>query len=109
MSNPCVTLSEEFYYLIQDWNSSFRFECIPLNISGFTNIKDKINTNKIIEDIIAKSEVCPILMVNLCKENIRLTSCGHAFSKDIERWISEKRTCPLCRSPQNLSELSKYN
>ena len=109
MSDPCITLSQEFYYLSSDWCSSFRFE-----FTSFDNIEDvnssgQLNINKMIEDILAREELCPVLMVNLNKENIRITTCGHAISTDVERWINEKNTCPMCRHYQTLSGLSRYS
>lgn len=99
MSQPCVTLSHEFFNLYKEENDSFRFEFIPSMISS----------TKIIEDILAKNETCPVLMVSLTKENIRLTKCGHAFSSSIEKWISEKGTCPICRNKLTISDISRYN
>jgi len=109
MSDPCVTLSQEFYYLNSDWCSSFRFEFTSLDTIKDVRSSGQLNINKMIEDTLARQEVCPVLMVDLCKENIRITSCGHAISVGVERWIDDKRTCPMCRHYQTLSELSRYS
>ena len=99
MSNPCVTLSEEFFNLYNDTYKSFRFDF---------KIGPSISSNKIIDDLLSRKEMCPVLMVELTKENIRITSCGHHISVGVEKWIDEKKTCPMCRNPQGLSDLSRY-
>jgi len=101
MSDPCVTLSDEFYYLNRESSRSFRFECLVVN-----SYKNPNNDN--FDVVLNKHENCPVFMIPLTKENIRITSCGHAISSGVERWIEEKGTCPMCREPQNLESLCSY-
>ena len=105
MSDPCSTLSNEFYYLIKDWCKNYRFECVPVNT---TRPSDIIKINKKIEDVLADGGTCPVSMLELNTENIRLTMCGHAFSSEIEVWIDKKGTCPVCRQNVDLSGLYSY-
>jgi hypothetical protein len=100
ISDPCCTLSEEFVNLNQ--YKSFQFELKMKN-----SPKNK-NNNSYIQELINKNELCPVTMVPLTKDSIRLTSCGHAISKDVEKWIVDKKTCPMCRAPQTLDKLSKW-
>jgi len=96
MTEPCVTLTEEFFYLNEERYKSFK---IDLGLPS---------ANKNIEELIAKGETCPISTLELTRESIRVTTCGHAFSRDVERWISQKGNCPICRAPQTIGGLSKW-
>jgi hypothetical protein len=104
MSEPCVTLPLEFFNLNKEFNKSFSFE---LNLNHPIQ-QVSINTNLHILEFITKGETCPISMHLLTKNTIRVTSCNHAFSKDVEKWIIEKKSCPVCRAPQTLESLSKW-
>jgi len=100
MSEPCYTLPVEFLNLYEDENKSFRFE-IKMALRP-------IGKNSQLQEFITKGEACPVTTLPLTRESIRLTSCGHAISKDVEKWIDEKKTCPMCRASQTLNSLSKW-
>jgi len=101
MSKPCVTLQREFFNLYTEECSSFRFNFVT------SDSKSHKYSNKDIDELIAKNETCPVFMVGLTRANTRITSCGHVISVDVEKWINEKGTCPLCRKSQKLSDLSR--
>jgi hypothetical protein len=96
ISEPCVILTEEFFYLNHEVYNSFKIDLEQQPI------------NKYIKELIAKGETCPISTLLLTRGNIRITTCGHAFSKDVEKWISQKGNCPVCRAPQSIGGLSKW-
>ena len=105
MSEPCATLPIVFLNLNDNVYKSFRFE---LNSTKVSEVQPHITPNSHMQDLINKNENCPIAMIPLTKNNIRITSCGHAFSKDIEKWIVDKETCPVCRSYQSMDTLAQW-
>ncbi len=51
-----------------------------------------------LEGIIAKKELCPIMMDALTKENACITPCGHFFQYEaICKALEKKDECPTCR------------
>ena len=103
MSEPCVTLPEAFLNLNTDPYKSFRFELVVSK-----HISEIRGPNVKIQGFLTKNESCPISMTQLSRHNIRLTSCGHAFSNAVEKWIIEKGSCPICRSSQSIDTLSHW-
>ena len=97
MSEPCYTLPIIFLNLNTEYYKSFRFELIV-----------RIVTNIRIQALIDKNESCPVSMIPLTRCNTILTSCNHAFSKNVEKWISEKGSCPVCRSSQKMDTLTRW-
>jgi SUMO ligase MMS21 Smc5/6 complex component len=55
----------------------------------------------LINDAVAKKDVCPITMEQFDLSSTELTSCYHLFEKDaIETWLSDKNNkskCPVCK------------
>lgn len=102
MSEPCYTLSDKFFKLKDDIYKSFRFE-LKIKYSP----KNK-HSNSYIQELISNNEVCPVTFVPLTRSSIRITSCGHAISNEVEKWIVDKKTCPICRAPQTLDKLTKW-
>jgi hypothetical protein len=105
MSEPCFTLPEAFLRLNSDTYKKFRFELV---LSKPAHVTRTITHNSRIQEIINNHESCPISMIPLTRNNIRITSCGHAFSSSVERWISDKGSCPFCRSAQSMDTLSRW-
>jgi hypothetical protein len=105
MSEPCFTLHEAFLRLNTDTYKKFRFELVVSKLMPVENI---ITSNSHIQNLIDKNETCPVSMIPLTRYNTRITSCGHAFSSSVERWISEKGSCPVCRSAQNIDTLLRW-
>lgn len=65
--------------------------------------------NGYLEALFAKEEACPITCEELGKQTAVLTPCGHALSRLVgERWIQEKRSCPVCRSPCAVQDLLQW-
>lgn len=70
-----------------------------------------ISTIGTIEDIasIPKEETCPICMDLLQeKETVyAMKKCHHYFCKEcIETWVSENKTCPVCKTDLQISSIS---
>ena len=54
--------------------------------------------NLLIEDAISKKQDCSITLEPITKENAKVTSCYHVFSKDaIENWLISHTICPICK------------
>jgi hypothetical protein len=105
MSEPCFTLPEAFLRLNTDQCKKFRFELV---VSRPATVERVITSNSCIQDLIDKNESCPVSMIPLTRYNTRITSCGHAFSSSVEKWISEKGSCPVCRAAQSMETLSRW-
>ena len=55
------------------------------------------------------SFICPICLDGK-DENLTTTHCGHIFHKPcLKRWMRIKPTCPVCRSPCELSIDVRFN
>lgn len=69
--------------------------------------------NGYIENLLAKGETCPIMMIPLTRENARITPCGHTMTIDAaEHWLkgadADASVCPMCRNPCRLNQLQTW-
>jgi len=89
--NILYDISYIYYY-------TYIFEPIEILIIIFIN---KINDNGEIITNPPKDEVCAICLDFLDYQICRLLICQHIFHNEcINSWISEKKTCPMCRTIQ---------
>jgi len=121
ISIPCTLLEDIFFHLKEPRNVSFRFDMKngPLQSSSIPSPKTIVlhkNTipqhmiNTFIETLLNKNEMCPILMEPFTKDSIRITSCGHSISKQsAETWFSQKKICPVCRTPCDANTLYAWS
>jgi len=104
ISDPCEVLSKAFYDLPN--NLDYGFELNIVNPMSSKILPNKPGQFKIPSHIIAayiqslldKKEVCPITMEPLERDTLYITDCGHAMNRGAaERWITQKKSCPVCR------------
>ena len=125
-SEPCQLFGNLFKFLHTDLYESYRFKCTPGTVlvapenpagggGGYPIPVEKGKVpqhilNVYIQSLLDKEENCPIQMVPLTKETVRITPCGHAMSASAaEYWITYKHSCPVCRQNCSVEELQKWN
>lgn len=72
------------------------------DITTVSTIKDKTD--------LSEDDTCPICMDILHeKETIyTMNVCSHSYCKEcIEKWVSENKTCPICKTDLQISSISK--
>jgi hypothetical protein len=108
ISDPCNVLSKAFYDLPNNLDYGFELNNAiqreTQTIPKFLETKPqeiKIPSHIMsayIQSLLDKKEVCPITMEPLEQDTLYVTTCGHAMNKGAaERWITQKKTCPVCR------------
>ena len=107
ISDPCEILGDTFTNITLPQNSFYRFNLVyPKEITS--TIPPHI-VNIYIQSLLDKKDACPITMEPFEKTTTCITSCGHALSKTgAYKWISEKKSCPVCRTPCDVNNLATW-
>jgi len=65
--------------------------------------------NTYLQSVLDKKEDCPISCVEMNRETICMTHCGHAMCyKYAIEWMKYKQLCPVCRVPCTEKQLQLY-
>lgn len=125
-SSPCELYGNTFVFIHTDIYEAYRFPCkantfldAPLVGGGggvpimpLASVHKRIPQhilNTYIQTLLDKEENCPVEMMPLTKESVRITPCGHALSVSAaECWIAYKHSCPVCREECSLVELQQW-